>query len=278
MLDFRSVPADDLALVDHVCAALVGDSPGRAGHLMIVGAHARDIIHTALGHTSSLRRTDDVDCAIVIDDWKVYDELTAPLQRVGATGIRFDVGGIRTDLMPFGAVEQPAGTVTPAARREPMSVWGFRETFAAAHALALPNAGEVRIPTIAGYSALKLMAWLDRSAHGDYKDAGDLATALLWSLESTDAHERFWNDTTAIELSEGDPRPGTARLLGSDVTSLLGPQRATELRERWPGERPYALIPEMKIPGPTPWPNDLARRLEILNAFEAGLGVSLTTM
>jgi predicted nucleotidyltransferase len=49
-----------------------------------------------------------------------------------------------------------------------MNVWGFAETFEAALPLRLPNAGTIRIPTLAGYAVLKLVAWLDRSTNGEY--------------------------------------------------------------------------------------------------------------
>ncbi|GAB3076984.1 hypothetical protein [Nocardioides zeae] len=278
MLDFSKVPAEELALVDRVCSALVGNDGLHAERLMIVGAQCRDIIQAALGHDFALRTTTDVDCAITVDDWKVYDELTASMSRLGGTGICFDVVGIPTDIMPFGAVERPTGTVTPPTRGEDMSVWGFREVFAASHALHLPGAGSVRIPSIPGYCALKLAAWLDRSAYGAYKDASDIAIAIHWYIESPTVEDHLYDDTTLLALSGYDPRLGASRLLGADIASLIGPQRVTELRERWPGEHPYALVPEMKIAGPAPWPDDHTTRLEILNAFEAGLGVSLTIM
>jgi predicted nucleotidyltransferase len=49
-----------------------------------------------------------------------------------------------------------------------------------------------RAPTIPGYVALKFAAWLDRSAWGKYKDAGDVAAAMYWYAESDDVVERLY--------------------------------------------------------------------------------------
>lgn len=70
-------------------------------------------------------------------------------------------------------------------------MWAFEEIFAAAVPLALPSGVEVRIPTIAGYAAAKVGAWLDRSEWHETKDAGDLALAAYWYEHSTDVHDRL---------------------------------------------------------------------------------------
>jgi hypothetical protein len=146
---------------------------------MIVGAHCRDILRGASGPDSGLRTTEDVDFGLTLADWAAFDELTKELEPAGNTGIRYQVADVPTDLIPFGDLEDPSGTVRPA-RREPINVWGFSEVFQTSRPLPLPDAGTIRIPTIAGYAALKLVAWLDRSAWGAYKDASDIATVLHW--------------------------------------------------------------------------------------------------
>ena len=154
-----------LQLPDIVVSELLAQSSGlKAEDIMIVGAQCRDILRSASGQQSGLRTTEDVDFGLALSDWAAYEKLTKGLQPTGNTGIRYQVAGLPTDLMPFGDLENPSGSVVPPSRREPMSVWGFTEVFRASLPLRLPTAGTIRIPTLAGYAALKLAAWLDRSA------------------------------------------------------------------------------------------------------------------
>jgi len=181
MLDPAKCDPALLLLPDAVVTGLLRQTSSlRAQDIMIVGAHCRDILRSASGQDSGLRTTEDVDFGLALADWAAYDELTRGLEPAGNTGIRYQIADVPTDLMPFGDLENPSGTVTPA-RREPISVWGFSEIFHASRPLPLPNAGTIRIPTIAGYAALKLVAWLDRSAWGTYKDASDIAASTRLS-------------------------------------------------------------------------------------------------
>jgi predicted nucleotidyltransferase len=123
---------------------------------MIVGAHCRDILRSSLSQESGLRTTEDIDFGLALADWAAYAGLTSGLEPTGNTGIRYKAADVATDLIPFGELERPAGTVDPPARHEPISVWGFTEVFEASRPLVLPSAGTIRIPTLAGYAALKL--------------------------------------------------------------------------------------------------------------------------
>jgi predicted nucleotidyltransferase len=176
-----------------------------ADEVMVIGAHCRDILQSALGHKFSLRVTTDIDLGLAVANWAAYDELAGKLPATGDTGIRFQVAHATADLMPFGAVEDPPGTVTPA-RKEPISVWGFTEVFEAALPLSLPHAGTIRMPTPAGYGALKLAAWLDRSAWGEYKDASDIASVIYWYSRSPEV-TTYAYETSLRSLSDGRNHP-----------------------------------------------------------------------
>jgi hypothetical protein len=117
--------------------------------------------------------------------------LATAFPRVGDTGIRFRIADIPVDLLPFGAVEHPKGAAYPPTRSETLSVWAFSEVFAAALPLPLPTGVTVRLPTVAGYAAAKLGAWLDRSSWGETKDAADLALVVHWYAESAAVQDRL---------------------------------------------------------------------------------------
>ncbi len=44
------------------------------------------------------------------------------------------------------------------------------------------------------YAALKLEAWLDRSATGGYRDAVDIATIIYWYAKSTELIAYLYDD------------------------------------------------------------------------------------
>lgn len=52
------------------------------------------------------------------------------------------------------------------------------QVYATADAVRFGGGPEIRLPTVAGYVALKLKAWIDRSAVYNEKDAPDLGLAL----------------------------------------------------------------------------------------------------
>lgn len=275
MLDPMRCDPALLGLVDVVVSELLTKSTQlRADDMMVVGARCRDIMQSALGHDFSLRATTDIDLGLAVANWPPYEELTKSLPPAGDTGIRYRVANGYADLMPFGPVENPPGTVTPAARKEPMSVWGFAEVFACALPLALPCGTSIRIPTVAGYAALKLAAWLDRSANGEYKDAADIATAMYWYAKSADVETLLYETDhgQAILLQqEYDSVAAATRVLGEDIDDVVGRTRVSDLAERWPGSRKGLLYEHMKVPHATDWPQSLDRRQALVRAMELGM-------
>lgn len=106
-----------LDLPDRVVTALTlaaGDL--RDDQLMLVGARCRDVLHSALGHLDGLALTNDLDIGLVLADIGEYEDIVRRLDPTGDSGIRYMLGGVPTDLMPFGDVEDPVGEVAPARR------------------------------------------------------------------------------------------------------------------------------------------------------------------
>lgn len=276
MLDLTTSDPTLLHLVDAVVTELSAKSTHlRTDDVMVVGASCRDILQSALGHEFALRATADIDLGLAVANWAAYDDLTGKLPVIGHTGIRYQVAGVSADLMPFGAVEDPPGTVTPTARHEPMNVWGFAEAFAAALPLPLPRAGTIRIPTVAGYAALKLAAWLDRSTNGEYKDASDIATAVYWYTKSPEVDTHLYDTSQGQDIllqEDSDYSVAAARVLGEDIADVVGRTRVSELAERWPGPRPDLLHRWMTVNVPD-WTLSHDRRRALVQAMERGIGI-----
>jgi predicted nucleotidyltransferase len=188
---------------------------------MLVGASCRDILHLSLGHTFATAATQDLDVALALSSWDAFHSIAAKFPSVGDTGIRFRIAGVDVDLLPFGAIEDPQGTVEPPSRREAMSVWAFEEIFASSLPLQLSPTIAIRLPTVAGFAAAKLGAWLDRSAWLETKDASDLALILYWCVESTYAGDRLYDTSEGndVLIAEDSDLPlAAAHLLGREAS------------------------------------------------------------
>lgn len=278
MLDLKKSDPALLQLLDAVVSEILAKSRRlQPEDIMVVGAACRDILQSAQGHDFRLRATADVDLGLAIASWTAYDELTEGLARAGDTGIRFRIAGVPADLLPFGPVEDPPGTVTPTTRRESMNVWGFAEVFKNALPLPLRGGSTIRIPTIAGYTALKLAAWLDRSAYDEYKDASDIATAIYWYLESKAVEDRIYETDHGNQLlieEKLNTSMVSARLMGEDIAATVGHTRISELAERWPGLRSEQLGPSMTVVNAPRWPSAPGDRNELAAAMERGIGLA----
>lgn len=220
-----------LALVDVVVRDLVerrGVAPDR---LMIVGSEARDHLHhTVFERPDVLRGTQDVDVAMVTDDWDAYESVVDTYPKTGANGVRFIVAGMEVDFMPFGQVEDPEGVVVPAARGEAMSVFGMGDVFRGSKVVELPSGISVRFPSVSGYTLLKLRAWVDRG-HSNDKDARDLAIAVDWYCGDATIRDSVWTELDVEILDEYafDTDLASARLLGRHAAQVVSHASAVEL-------------------------------------------------
>lgn len=246
----------------------------RADQLMIVGAACRDLLHLAAGHSNRLRLSNDVDIGIGLSDWLPFEQTVSPIQPIGTNGIRYLVAGVPVDLLPFGDIEDPAGTAQPRTRPDGINVRGFNEVFRDAEPLAIPQVGTVALPTVPGYTALKLFACADRSTWGEYRDAVDLATCLYWYENSTEIEDRIWTTSQGQEALislETDVGATSAYLLGCDTAKLIGPTNLNELALAWTVSKRDQLAAEMIDRQNPEWQVSTERRRVLIEALEIGL-------
>lgn len=274
MIDFSVCDPRFLDGIDTVVAELVRTAELDSDTVLVVGATCRDILHSSLGHEFALRGTEDLDIGIAVTDWATYDRVATAFPRTGHTGIRHLVAGLPVDVMPFGGVEDPSGVVTPAARGERVVVFGFDDVYGRAPRLALPSGAVIRIPDPAGYTALKLRAWIDRAPLGHDKDAKDLAAALYWYRESEVIKNRLWDTAEGHQILDEvdwDIDRGAARLLGGDVREQLSDANAADLAKRWSTTNVGDLARSLELPAGVTWPRDPGRRLVLVAELAASL-------
>lgn len=159
------------------------DSFNRMGReFYVIGATARDIIIRQLIGTTSGRRTKDLDIAIAIPDWSVFDEIK---ERLVADGFkkskhmhqRFYYGEYELDVVPYGVAKEDDNIYWPPEEEIAMSVKGFDEVLSEAITVNIDNEFDIKIASLHGLFLLKFNAWLDRNVETS-KDAEDMSFIL----------------------------------------------------------------------------------------------------
>lgn len=159
------------------------DSFNRMGReFYVIGATARDIIIRQLIGTTSGRRTKDLDIAIAIPDWSVFDEIKEVLVADGfkkSTDMRqrFYYGEYELDIVPYGVAKEDDNIYWPPEEEIAMSVKGFDEVLSEAITVNIDDEFDIRIASLHGLFLLKFNAWLDRNIETS-KDAEDMSFIL----------------------------------------------------------------------------------------------------
>ena len=159
------------------------DSFNRMGRqFYVIGATARDIIIRQLIGTTSGRRTKDLDIAIAIPDWSVFEEVKEGLAADGFKKSpnmhqRFYYGEYELDIVPYGVAKGDDNIYWPPEEEIAMSVKGFDEVLSKAITVNIDDEFDIRIASLHGSFLLKFNAWLDRNIETS-KDAEDMSFIL----------------------------------------------------------------------------------------------------
>lgn len=159
------------------------DSFNRMGReFYVIGATARDIIIRQLIGTTSGRRTKDLDIAIAIPDWSVFDEIKDVLVADGFKKSadmrqRFYYGEYELDIVPYGVAKDDDNIYWPPEEEIAMSVKGFDEVLSEAITVNIDGEFDIKIASLHGLFLLKFNAWLDRNIKTS-KDAEDMSFIL----------------------------------------------------------------------------------------------------
>ena len=162
---------------------ILTDSFNRMGReFYVIGATARDIIIRQLIDTTSGRRTKDLDIAIAIPDWSVFDEIKEVLVADGFKKstdmrLRFYYGEYELDIVPYGVAKDDDNIYWPPEEEIAMSVKGFDEVLSESITVNIDGEFDIRIASLHGLFLLKFNAWLDRNIETS-KDAEDMSFIL----------------------------------------------------------------------------------------------------
>lgn len=273
MLDVSSIAEGFFDPIVRVVDQMLEHAPVlEPDRVMLVGAWCRDTLHAALGHDFETRATRDVDIALALSGWDVYEQLARLFPAASDTGLAFRIAEMVADLIPFGELEDPVGEVHPPKGDDTISVWAFTEIFDRARPLSLTPSLAIRCPTVPGLRRREAGRLAGSTAWGEPKDANDIALTVHWYAESSEVQDRLYESPQGSDMllaEEVDVPRAAARLLGADVADLIGPDRLAELLERWPGNIEM-LARNFVIPAATHVPQE-SRRLELIQALTRGL-------
>lgn len=151
--------------------------------LYVVGAVARDIAMHLLQMEDDARRTMDLDVAVLIKNWRQYDQLSEVLLRSNFTKARekqrfFYVGENGTgrfmvDIVPFGDIAHNEQVAWPPEGTPVMSVRCFDDVMLHADKVRVEDSFSFSMAPLSGQFLIKLDAWSDRHLITK-KDAADM--------------------------------------------------------------------------------------------------------
>jgi len=252
-----------LAEVEPVVEALSAIVPPE--QIMLIGAQCRDLLNWYFGCGAPRRSTNDTDIALALRDWDQFVRVRAKFPAIGPTGHRFRIGGVVTDVVPFGGIEAPPGMTSHPPGKEMLNVHGFTDTYQRADELPISRGVSIRIPHPEGYVILKTHAWLDRSASHEYKDGPDIALAVHWYAADLDRlydNENLW----ALDLHDFDLLQAAAALLGKDMRNGLSPEELAVLATRISGADRDLLAEHFGVAASN-WPLTGPRRRPLVDAL-----------
>ena len=152
--------------------------------LYVVGACARDIAMKVLNVPASARRTIDIDVAIALDNWEMFDKVSELLQHnnfekdpyakqkfyyKGEDG----TNDYEVDVVPFGPLANNEVIGWPPEGNPEMSVRCFEDVMKDADTIIVDESVQFCIASLSGQFLIKLDAWIDRHMKTD-KDARDM--------------------------------------------------------------------------------------------------------
>ena len=194
---------------------------------LLVGAMARDLL-MHYGHGVPITRaTADVDLAFAVADWGEFAVLRAALidsrtfTSASPSHRLLHRDRIPIDLVPFGGVEAPDGTVTWPADESVVRVLGYREALAAAIDLTLPEAQRVLTVSLPMLAILKLLAWSERHVVEPRKDASDLFLILKNYLNQENTDRLYVEAAHLLEADDFDYEAAGGWLAGHDAASQI---------------------------------------------------------
>jgi len=193
----------------------------------IIGATARDIIISGIHDHEVGRTTADLDIAIAIPDWSIFQEISSALIKIEGfhksekLQQRFYYKrDFKLDIVPFGEIAKADNKIYwPPEENFAMSVIGFTQVAKYTLEVEIDNKLTVNVASLPGIYLLKLAAWRDRNIETN-KDADDMAFIISVYLD-INMERAALNHYDLFESEAFTTFISGATLLGRDISDIL---------------------------------------------------------
>lgn len=204
----------------------------------IVGAIARDFHLSAKDWAVSIRKTDDVDLAIMLNDAGQFNKIKETLIASGnftpdkTEHIKlYYKEAIEVDLIPFGKIESTNGYVyLQSPNLFTLNMPGFKEIYPFVQEVSFGESLSVKVCSVEGIVILKLIAHRDRPDRT--KDITDIEhiIAVYFELSDEDIYEDHFDVMELYPTERGDYlQMVSARVIGRKMQIIL--KESDELRK-----------------------------------------------
>lgn len=247
----------------------------------VVGAFARDMILFHYYSIETGRATADIDLAIQVPDWNIYEQLRKELIACG----NFECDNKQAqrliykqicpvDIIPFGTISDINGSISwPPEHDIIMNTLGFGEAYNNSITVRLEEypAFEIQFASLPGLALLKLISWNENQIRRS-KDAHDLLLLMRTYIDAGN-QERLWEEEVDLVVEDFDYVLAGSRLLGRDVAKILS--KATKdvivnILDKGANEQSsYKLVEGMLGIGADS--SDFEEALQLLESFKAGI-------
>ncbi|NCD68250.1 hypothetical protein [Mucilaginibacter agri] len=204
----------------------------------VVGAVARDIQLSTDTGSAALRKTNDVDLAILIRNEGQFRELKQALAATGHFTLHptetiklFYHGAIEVDLLPFGEIEEADRHVRLTDPRFVFHMPGFKEIYPFVDSVQVDEELNIKVCTMEGIILLKLISNNDRPQRT--KDITDIEHIIrvYFDLYSGDIYEEHFDTMELYETTESDYlQLVCARVIGRKLKLLLNDSESLSQR------------------------------------------------
>jgi len=204
----------------------------------VVGAVARDIHLSADLSAAALRKTNDVDLAILVNDEGQFNQLKAALIATGhfaphaSEPIKlFYHDAIEIDLLPFGEIEEPNRNVKLNDPSFVLNMPGFLEIYPFVNDIQVTDDMSIKVCTMEGIILLKLISNNDRPQRT--KDISDIEHIIkvYFELYSGNIYEEHFDTMDMYGTDQSDYlQLVCSRVIGRKIAIILA--GSDELKER----------------------------------------------
>ena len=195
----------------------------------VVGAVARDINLSADSNSGALRKTNDVDLAILVNNDVQFKQLKQELEETGhfsqhpAENIKlYYKNAIEVDLLPFGNIEQEDRNVRLTDPLFVLNMPGFREIYPSVEYMMVSEDLSVKVCSMEGIILLKLISNDDRPQRT--KDISDIEhiISVYFGLYDGSIYDENFDTMAMYDTNEKDYlQLVCARVIGRKIKILL---------------------------------------------------------